>query len=126
MHRTIIAAGAINATIAIACGAFAAHMLKGNISEHYLDVFLTAAEYHMYHALGLVLLGMIQLHRPSKLTIASAWLMFTGILLFSGSLYVLAVSGIKWLGMITPIGGFCFLAAWLALAADQFSSNTRN
>ena len=119
MHRIIIATGAINAFIATACGAFAAHGLKGNISEHYLAVFHTAADYHMYHALGLMLVGLIHMHRPAVLLVTSAWLLFAGILLFSGSLYILSVSGIKWLGMVTPFGGFCFLAAWLLLAISQ-------
>jgi len=119
MHTTIIATGAINAFIATACGAFAAHVLKGNISEHYLGVFHTAADYHMYHALGLILIGLIHMHRPEKLLAVSAWLMLAGILLFSGSLYTLAISGVTWLGMITPLGGLCFLAAWLLLAISQ-------
>lgn len=123
MHRIIIATGAINAFIATACGAFAAHVLKGNISEHYLGVFHTSADYHMYHALGLILVGLVYMHRPARLLALSAWLLFAGILLFSGSLYLLSLSGLTWLGMITPLGGLCFLAAWLLLAISQFLSN---
>lgn len=123
MHRTIIATGAINAFIATACGAFAAHVLKGKISEHYLGVFHTGADYHMYHALGLILVGLIYMHKPARLLVLSAWLLFAGILLFSGSLYILSVSGITWLGMITPLGGLCLLAAWLLLAISQLHSN---
>ena len=126
MSNLFIGLGAINAFIAVAMGAFSAHALKGKLSEHYLSVIQTAADYQFYHALGLILIGLICLHNKSRLTVSAGWLMFTGIILFCGSLYLLGLSGTKWLGMITPIGGLCFLVAWLMLALTHFwtQSNT--
>ncbi len=116
----IIALGAINAFIAVAGGAFAAHGLKHQISTDAIAVFHTAADYQMVHALGLLLLGLLYKTEPVKSIKISATLMLTGIVIFSGSLYILALSGQKWLGMITPIGGLCFLLAWLVLAVSFF------
>lgn len=112
----IIAIGAFNAFIAIAAGAFAAHGLKHILSAEYLNVFKTAADYQIMHGLGLILIGILSQQNGSRCNTAAAILMFTGIILFSGSLYLLAVSGTKWLGIITPFGGICFLLAWLTLA----------
>lgn len=122
MHRIIIAAGACNAFLATALGAIAAHALDGRISQHHLAVFDTGADYHMYHALGLILIGLIYKKQHDSLVKAAAWLMGTGILLFSGSLYILAVSNMAWLGMVTPFGGLCFLSAWLALVMSQLKT----
>lgn len=116
MSNLFIGLGALNAFIAVAMGAFSAHALKGKLSEHYLSVIQTAADYQFYHALGLILIGMLYQHNKARLNALSGWLMFSGIILFSGSLYALGLSGAKSLGMITPLGGLCFLIAWLMLA----------
>jgi len=116
MSNLFIGLGALNAFIAVAMGAFSAHALKGKLSEHYLSVIQTAADYQFYHALGLILIGLIFLHNKSRLITLAGWLMLNGIILFCGSLYTLSLSGTKWLGMITPLGGLCFLIAWLMLA----------
>jgi uncharacterized membrane protein YgdD (TMEM256/DUF423 family) len=111
----IIAFGAFNAFIAVAAGAFAAHSLKDILSAEYLNVFKTAADYQMMHGIGLLLIGLLNKQNTNRCNIASAVFMLTGIILFSGSLYLLSITGIRWLGIITPFGGVCFLIAWLIL-----------
>ncbi len=111
----IIAIGAFNAFIAVGAGAFAAHGLKDFLSVEYLNTFKTAADYQMMHGIGLILIGILNKQDTNRCNIAAAVLMFTGIVLFSGSLYLLTLTGIKWLGIITPFGGLCFLIAWLTL-----------
>jgi len=113
--QNVILAGGIAAFLAVLLGAFGAHGLKASLNDYEMDVFKTAVQYHMMHALGLLVIGVLMHHYTSSYWHYAAWAMLAGIILFSGSLYVLAVSGIKWLGMITPIGGVCFLAAWLLL-----------
>jgi uncharacterized membrane protein YgdD (TMEM256/DUF423 family) len=117
MFKLFISLGSINAAIAVALGAFGAHALKNSLSKDMLAVFETGVQYHFYHALGLLVVGLIATHLPeSSLLQWSGWLMVAGIVFFSGSLYILAVSGISWLGAITPIGGTAFIVAWLLLA----------
>jgi uncharacterized membrane protein YgdD (TMEM256/DUF423 family) len=108
--------GAIFAGLAVAAGAFGAHAVRDRISARMLEIFETGAHYQMVHALALIAVGLIALHRTSAaLSVAGAG--FTiGILLFSGSLYALALSGVTKLGMITPLGGVAFLVGWTALA----------
>jgi len=111
-----IIAGAINAFLAVAFGAFGAHALKEKLSEKYLAIWETAVQYQMYHAIGLIVIGILMsssiIGNVSQLNWAG-YLMLAGILVFSGSLYVLSLSGIGILGAITPIGGVMFLAAWI-------------
>ncbi len=116
MSNLFIGLGAINAFIAVAMGAFAAHALKARLSADYLSTIQTAADYQFYHALGLVLVGVIYQQSQARLNALSGWFMLSGTVLFSGSLYLLGLSGIRWLGVITPIGGLCFIIAWLLLA----------
>jgi uncharacterized membrane protein YgdD (TMEM256/DUF423 family) len=110
-----IALGALNGAIAVAAGAFAAHGLRERLDARALEVFETGARYHMYHALAIVVAGVVA---TSGLRGAhtAGWLFQAGIVLFSGSLYALALTGTKGLGAITPIGGIAFLAGWLWLA----------
>ncbi len=109
--------GSINAMLAVMLGAFAAHGLKKSLPADLLAIFQTAVQYHFYHALGLLIIGLVAAQIPGSIWLKySGWLMFSGILLFSGSLYLLSVSGIRWLGIITPFGGVCFIASWLLLA----------
>ncbi|MBW9234771.1 DUF423 domain-containing protein [Leptospira santarosai] len=111
-----IIAGAINAFLAVAFGAFGAHALKEKLSEKYLAIWETAVQYQMYHAIGLIVIGILMstniIGHVSQLSWAG-YLMLAGIVIFSGSLYVLSLSGIGVLGAITPIGGVAFLAAWI-------------
>ena len=117
MPRTFLTLGAINAFLCVAFGAFGAHGLKQRLSIDMLAVYQTGVQYHFYHALGLVAVGLVLLHLPkSKLIVLSGWLMLTGIVLFSVSLYALSLTGIRGLGMITPFGGVAFLSAWALLA----------
>jgi uncharacterized membrane protein YgdD (TMEM256/DUF423 family) len=107
-----IAVGALNAVIAIVAGAFGAHGLRERLDERALDVFEIGARYHMYHALAIVLVGII----ATRGAHAAGWLFQAGIVLFSGSLYAIALTGASGLGRITPIGGLAFLAGWVWLA----------
>ncbi|MFP8644002.1 DUF423 domain-containing protein [Priestia aryabhattai] len=108
--------GAINAMLAVALGAFGAHGLEGKISEKYLEVWKTGVQYQMFHAMGLFVIAFLLSKFPqSSLLTASGWIMFVGIVLFSGSLYVLSTSGIKVLGAITPLGGVAFIVAWILI-----------
>ena len=124
MSNLFIGLGALNAFIAVSMGAFTAHKLKATLSADYLSAIQTAADYQFYHALGLILIGLIYQHNKTRLTAMSGWLILIGIILFSGSLYLLGLSGTKWLGMITPMGGLCFLIAWLMLAFSHLRPKT--
>jgi uncharacterized membrane protein YgdD (TMEM256/DUF423 family) len=108
----LIALGAVNAALAVAAGAFGAHGLKGRLDEDALSVFETAARYHLIHALALVLCGII----ATRGATTAGWILQAGIVVFSGSLYALALTGVKGLGAITPIGGLAFLVGWGYLA----------
>ena len=119
----IIALGAFNAFLAVGAGAFAAHGLKDFLSVEYLNTFKTAADYQLIHGIGLILVGLINKQNTNRCNIASAIFMFAGILLFSGSLYALTLTGTKWLGMVTPVGGICFLMAWLILGFNFLLSD---
>lgn len=116
MERIWLALGAINAFLAVAAGAFGAHGLKARLPADLLAVFETGARYHMYHALALLAVGLLSLHRPSGMLNGAGWALLAGIVIFSGSLYALSLTGIRVLGAITPIGGLAFLAGWLLFA----------
>ncbi len=127
MARLYLIAGAFNAMLAVGLGAFGAHGLKGRLSADLLAVYQTGVQYHIYHSLGLVLIGILALNLPASIWLKwSGALMLFGILCFSGSLYLLAVTGVRWLGAITPLGGLAFLIAWLLLAVAVFRSNGIN
>lgn len=115
-HNVIISVGSFNAALAIALGAFAAHGLEKRLDERNLEVFHTAADFHLWHALAIILVGIIAKITPKQNFSNIAVLMNLGIILFCGSLYVLSTTGFKWLGMITPFGGTAFIIAWLWLA----------
>jgi uncharacterized membrane protein YgdD (TMEM256/DUF423 family) len=110
MSKLIIILAGVNGFLAVSIGAFAAHMLRDRLGPELLNTFQTGVQYHMYHALALLGIG----------------LMMSGIVLFSGSLYLLSITGIRWLGAITPLGGLCFLTAWALIvwfaAKQQFPS----
>lgn len=116
MQSLFLLLGAAFALTGVALGAFGAHGLKAIISPDMLDVYKTGVTYQMWHALGLILIALIQQQSPNqKLLHWAGWLMTGGIVLFSGSLYWLALLNIKWLGMITPFGGLGLLGAWLCV-----------
>ncbi|MCJ8007864.1 DUF423 domain-containing protein [Lederbergia wuyishanensis] len=114
--KIFIIIGAINAFLAVGLGAFGAHGLEGKLEPKYLEVWKTGVTYQMFHALGLIAVGIIGRNIPvSSLLSWSGWTMLIGIILFSGSLYILSTSGIKVLGAITPFGGIAFLISWVLL-----------
>ena len=116
-HSTYIAIAAINMFIAVGAGAFGAHGLKAVLSAEMLAVWQTAVHYHMVHALGLLGVGVLMTQwSDAPLLHRAALFMLTGIVIFCGSLYALALTGITWLGAITPLGGVAFLLAWATLA----------
>ena len=117
MSRIFLSLGAINAFICVGLGAFGAHGLKQRLSVDMLAVYQTGVQYHFYHALGLIAVGLILFHYPGSRPVAiSGWLMLAGIILFSVSLYALSLTGLRGLGVITPFGGVAFLSAWAMLA----------
>lgn len=116
MWKLFIILGALNAAIAVGFGAFGAHGLEGRISARLIEVYQTGVQYHIMHALGLLIIGLAAAHMGGSALIAWAgWLLFAGIIIFSGSLYTMAFTGIGWLGAITPIGGTAFIAGWILL-----------
>lgn len=118
--QILLVLGAIMACLGVALGAFGAHALKDKFPElKYAAIWETAVQYHMYHSLGLLVLGILSseaLLGSSSMLSWAGYLMFAGIIFFSGSLYVLAVTGVKKLGAITPIGGVLFIISWILLA----------
>ncbi len=112
--KVFLILGGFNAALVVLLGAFGAHALKARLSAEMLAVYQTGVHYHLFHALGLVAVGLVATQIPASAYLRwSGWLMLAGIVLFSGSLYVLSVSGLRWLGMITPFGGVAFIAAWI-------------
>jgi len=119
MDRTFLLVGGIAGFVGVALGAFGAHGLRTRLSAEMLAVFETGVRYQMYHALAILVVALAAARLDGWLIRAAGWLFTTGIVLFSGSLYVLALSGATWLGAVTPLGGLAFLAAWgcLVIAA---------
>ena len=115
MRKTILMTASAMLALAVGFGAFGAHALKSQISAEMMQVFKTGVEYHFYHALGLLFIGIIPDFLTSRFLNWSAILITAGIILFSGSLYILAITGIKWLGAITPLGGIGFILGWTLL-----------
>ena len=115
MQRTFLLAGALAGLVGVGFGAFGAHGLRGRLSAEMLGVFETGVRYQMYHALALMALAALSDRLNGRLIEAAGWLFIAGIVVFSGSLYVLAVTGVTVLGAITPIGGVAFLAGWACL-----------
>jgi len=106
--------GAINMALGVILGAFGAHALKTRLSPEMLSVFQTGVQYHIYHALGMFMVAALLIPYPNAGGLRTGgWILFAGILLFSGSLYLMALTGIRWFGPITPIGGACFIIGWI-------------
>ena len=111
------ATGAIAAGIGVMLGAFGAHGLKSRVGPDLLVVFETGVRYHMYHAVALLAVGWAAARWSTPLVQGSGWAFLAGIVIFSGSLYAMTLTGARWLGAITPIGGLAFIVGWLLLAA---------
>ena len=116
MDRLFFALGALSAFVSVAAGAFGAHALRARLAPDLLGIFETGARYEMYHALALVAVAWAAQRWPGPATSAAGWLFVAGTLLFSGSLYALALSGVRAIGAVTPFGGVAFLAGWALLA----------
>jgi uncharacterized membrane protein YgdD (TMEM256/DUF423 family) len=115
--KLFIVLGALLAALGVALGAYGAHALRARLAPEALAVYQTAAQYHMWHALGLLAVGLLCKILPANGWLkASGGLLIAGVVLFSGSLYLLAVTGTRWLGAVTPLGGSALILAWLALA----------
>ena len=112
MERKVFAAGAILAGLGVALGAFGAHGLKAVVSPEMLAVFETGVRYQMYHGLGLLALAWAIGRWPERRLAAAAWPLLAGTVVFSGSLYILVLTGVRWFGAITPIGGVALIAGW--------------
>jgi uncharacterized membrane protein YgdD (TMEM256/DUF423 family) len=114
--KVFIILGAINAFLAVALGAFGAHGLEGKLEPKYLETWKTGVTYQMFHATGILIIGVLLGKLPANALLSwSGWLMVIGVILFSGSLYVLSVTKISILGAVTPFGGLAFLVAWILL-----------
>ena len=116
MERIFVVLSALSGAIGVGAGAFGAHALRARLEPRMLEVFETGARYQMYHAVALLLVAWAASRWPGAVTTASGWLMVAGTVFFSGSLYAMALTDIRVLGAITPIGGVCFIAGWLCLA----------
>ncbi|MEO8853922.1 MAG: DUF423 domain-containing protein [Ginsengibacter sp.] len=119
MHKGFIKTAAIFGALSVAIGAFAAHTLKGSISNYALEIFETAVKYQFYHVFALLAVGILYSQFPSKTMKWAGYLFIAGIILFSGSLYILTyikaavLPGYNWIGAITPLGGLCFILGWI-------------
>jgi len=120
MSSTWFGIGAVAAALGVGLGAFGAHGLKARVSPEMLAVFETAVRYHLIHALGLLAVGWAAGRWPGSWTHAAGFLMTCGILVFCGSLYLMTLTGMRWLGAVTPLGGLAFIAAWVSLAVSAF------
>jgi uncharacterized membrane protein YgdD (TMEM256/DUF423 family) len=123
MAAVFLLISALSGLTSVALGAFAAHGLRGRLEPTLLAAFQTGVQYQMYHALALLGLAvLLRLMGPSSWLSAAGWLFIAGVVLFSGSLYALALGAPRWLGPITPLGGLCFLLGWAALAVFAFKN----
>ena len=123
MDRVFFALGCVLAALGVGLGAFGAHALRGRISEQALATWETASRYHLVHALGLLVVAWAVSRWPGGLAVLAGWLLLAGIVLFSGSLYLLAATGFRALGAVTPVGGVAFIAAWILLALQVVRSS---
>jgi uncharacterized membrane protein YgdD (TMEM256/DUF423 family) len=127
MSKLFLILGSVNAATAVSMGAFGAHFLKTKIPEDMLFVFQTAVQYHFYHSLGLMVIGVLTIHiKPEKHLGIAGWIMFIGIILFSGSLYILSTTATRWVGMITPFGGIAFIVSWVFIAIAVWKWSATN
>lgn len=118
MAKLFITLASLSAMLAVVFGAFGAHALKGRLDDYALGIFETAVQYHFNHSLALLAVGVIAISQPQTVLLkSSGWLFLLGISIFSGSLYLLSITGVRWLGAVTPLGGLALIAGWACLAA---------
>ncbi|WP_136604135.1 DUF423 domain-containing protein [Paenibacillus dokdonensis] len=126
MQRKFMIIGALMAMLSVAIGAFGAHLLEPIVGESSMKVYETGVQYHMVHALGIIFVAVAAgFWGDSRKLAWAGWLLFAGIILFSGSLYLLAITGIKPLGIITPFGGVAFMIGWICLMAEAISKKKK-
>ena len=118
--KSLLIIGSVFAALSVLMGAFGAHGLKNRLSIEDLAIFETAVRYQMYHALGILLMGVASFYLTEKLVSAPAYFLILGIIVFSGSLFLLVFTNLRWFGAITPIGGFCLIIGWLLLAYNIY------
>ncbi len=123
MNRTFTVIGAVMGFVGVGLGAFGAHALKGQLSPEMLAVFETGVRYQMYHALALLATAVLMTRSKGRSLLIAGWSFTAGILLFSGSLYALALTGVTMLGAVTPFGGLAFLTGWASLAANASTAS---
>ena len=124
MNKTFLLLGSINAFLAVGLGAFGAHGLRSKISQEMLAIYQTGIQYHMFHAMGLMIVGLVfQWISNSSAMVWAGWSMVFGILIFCGSLYALSISGLRWFGAITPLGVLGFLVGWFLFAYAIFKQS---
>jgi uncharacterized membrane protein YgdD (TMEM256/DUF423 family) len=120
-QRALISVGAVLGMLAVVGGTFAAHVLPKYLDEAAMHTFEVAVRYHMYHALAVFCAAWVGTRWPGRVPALAGWLFVTGVVLFSGSLYVLVMTGAKWLGAVAPLGGSAFIVGWLLLALAPFA-----
>jgi uncharacterized membrane protein YgdD (TMEM256/DUF423 family) len=123
MERIFFIIGAISALLGVVAGSLGAHWLKSRLSTEMFSVFEVGVRYQMYHAFALIVTAWAQARWPSASVTASGWFFVVGTILFSGSLYLLSVTGVRWLGAITPLGGVAFLVGWGCLACGVWRAS---
>lgn len=122
MTRVFLLIGAISGFLSVALGAFGAHALRARVGEHLLGIWDTGVRYQMFHAIALLAVALLARREASGLLAVAGWSFVGGTLVFSGSLYALTLTGMRWLGAVTPIGGVAFLVGWAALAVAAWRS----
>ncbi len=124
MSKLFLVIASILGGLSVIAGAFGSHYLKGQLTQPLLEIFTTGTRYQMYHALALLFVGLFinRSETPQPWLVAAGWVLITGIGLFSGSLYALSLTGIGWLGMITPIGGLALICGWACLTIGVLKS----
>ena len=121
MGQLFLIIGAVLMALAVGFGAFGAHAVQDMLTPERFDVYKTGVQYHFYHALGLLIIGLTALHMNDSILLQwSGWLLVAGILIFSGSLYLLTLTDTSWLGAVTPLGGLAFIAGWILFAIAVF------
>ena len=130
MKKTFLRIGGLLAMFAVILGAFAAHSLEEILEPEKLETFDTGVRYQFYHAFAVLIVGLLMYSRKNKVLIAAGWLFIGGVVLFSGSLYLLAIRetmnlGLSWLGPITPLGGLLFIAGWVCFIISTYRDNER-